>query len=102
MNPQLFALLATAGALFSFCVNAYAAWTVREHHKTSMFRLLVFTAVYSLFYVGAWGVLAADQEIDRATWSETVTPFSLTSFFTVWVGAAALIFQERNTEGIDQ
>lgn len=79
-------------ATVSAVVNAYVAHTASK-------RLTPFakawTAVYtviaalSVFYVGAFIVLAT-TDVDRASWSEVLTPVSAVSFFVVWIVPAVV------------
>lgn len=87
MSPQVFAAIATLGAAFSLAANLWAFFKARDRSFQTMYLI---TVGYSFAYVLLWGWLATHPETDRATWSEVATPFSVTSFFTVWSGFAIM------------
>lgn len=81
-------------ALVSVVVNARAA--VIAHHDPDSVRspVYAFTAGLSLVYVVAWGMLAAGS-IDRAHWSEIMTPVAAFSFLSVWTIHAMVNIQRE-------
>lgn len=91
VSGPTFNLLATIGAMFSLIWNTIAAFRTEPPWR----RMYGVTAFFSLLYVAAWGSLVIDPLIDRAQWSEAVTPISLTSFFVIWSGPAAISIIHR-------
>lgn len=54
------------------------------------------TSVLAAAYTVAWSVLWLFPSVDRALWSELLTPISVMTFFTVWCGFPLLeLIKER-------
>ena len=80
-----FAIISMTGAIVATIVN-YLAFKYAEGLWRRYFAI---TAALALFYVFAWGSLILKvPDLERARWSEVVTPISATTFYTVWMGPA--------------
>lgn len=93
-GAQVFALLATLASAWSLVWNILAAGRAHRPHKT----VYSFVAVFSAYYVVAWGWIVAFPDLNRGLWSEYVTPVSTASFFVVWAGPAMIAYFSQDPE----
>ena len=97
LSPQGWAAVTAVCALVAAVVNARAAVLAHRAPDSVRAPVYAFTAAMSVLYAVAWGLLAF-RTVDRAGWSEVMTPVAAFTFVSVWiVHALVLVWREEGS-----
>lgn len=97
MSPTALALVATVGCAWALFWNVLAFRRLNKIPSQKKWsRVHAGFGGFSLFYFFAWGLLVVNPSIDRAAWSEAVTPGTIGTFFILFGMPSAMAYFEAD------
>ena len=68
--------VATVTYAFASLMTGYSAWRLRRLRLAPFWLTWALVSAMSAVFAVAWGFVAFNPDLDRAVWSETITPAS--------------------------